>query len=104
LLADTHPWPFVPDLEYVSGEEATLIGKPARPFFETAAAELGAPPDEIAVVGDSVQIDVAGAQDARCLGVLVKTGAYREDLVTASGIEPDAVIESIAELPRWLGL
>jgi len=33
---------------------------------------------------------------------LVKTGAYRKDLVAASGIKPDAVLESIAELPRWL--
>jgi hypothetical protein len=34
--------------------------------------------------------------------VLVRTGKYRADAVGASGVLPDAVIDSIADLPALL--
>ena len=34
--------------------------------------------------------------------VLVRTGKFRPDEVEASGIEPDAILSSIAMLPEWL--
>jgi ribonucleotide monophosphatase NagD (HAD superfamily) len=41
--------------------------------------------------------------EAGLAGILVRTGKYREDLVRASGIEPTATIDSIADLPDLLG-
>ncbi|MCY0867599.1 MAG: HAD hydrolase-like protein [Aquificaceae bacterium] len=58
-------------------------------------------PHEALMVGDDIEFDVKGAQDAGIRGVLVKTGKFRpEDL--KKGIEPFAILESVAELPRFL--
>ena len=45
--------------------------------------------------------DVEGAQQAGLQGMLVRTGKFRPEDLEGS-IKPDAVIESIAELPVLL--
>lgn len=94
--------PFVAALEYGSGKTATLVGKPSRAFFEAAAAELGLPFDRIAVVGDDLESDVAGARDAGMVGVAVRTGKYRPQDEERAQRAADVVLDSIAELPEWL--
>ncbi len=96
--------PFVAALEYATGERATLMGKPARPFFETAIGFLQVPPDNIVVVGDSVENDVQGAHGVGCQAVAVRTGSFCEDDLRMLDRQPEAVLTSIAELPEWLGL
>jgi ribonucleotide monophosphatase NagD (HAD superfamily) len=52
------------------------------------------------MIGDDIRTDIEAAQAAGMKGVLVKTGAFRPtDLERA--VKPDAVLESVAELPRW---
>jgi HAD superfamily hydrolase (TIGR01458 family) len=94
--------PFVAALEYASGAEAYVVGKPARGFFETVLTGVRVAPPRAAMVGDDVESDVGGAQNAGLAGILVRTGKYREDLVRDSGVRPDAVIDSIADLPALL--
>lgn len=96
--------PFVAALEYATGLEAEVMGKPSAAFFELALGELGVSADHAAMVGDDVEADVAGAMDAGLAGILVTTGKYREDLVRESGIEPTAVADSIADVPRLLSI
>ena len=93
---------FVVALEYASGAEATVVGKPSAAFFAAALAELGADAARTVVVGDDVEGDVGGAQDAGLAGVLVRTGKFREDAVAASGIAPTRTIDSIADVPELL--
>lgn len=92
--------PFVAALEYASGKEATVVGKPERAFFEAALHELGLEAGEVAMVGDDAEADVAGAKAAGLLGVQVRTGKYRPG--AAGGA--DLVVESFAHLPGALGL
>jgi phospholysine phosphohistidine inorganic pyrophosphate phosphatase len=94
--------PFVAALEYASGKTATVIGKPEAPFFEAALAELELEAREVAMVGDDAETDVAGAQRAGLRGVQVKTGKYRTR-ITMREVEPDLVLDSVAELPEALG-
>jgi phospholysine phosphohistidine inorganic pyrophosphate phosphatase len=94
--------PFVASLEYATGREAQVMGKPSAAFFELALGELGVPADHAAMVGDDVEADVGGAMDAGLAGILVRTGKYREDLVRDSGIEPTATVDSIADVPALL--
>jgi HAD superfamily hydrolase (TIGR01458 family) len=94
--------PFVSALEYATGREAEVVGKPSPAFFELALGELGVSADRAAMVGDDVEADVGGALDAGLAGILVRTGKYREDLVRASGIEPTATVDSIADVPELL--
>lgn len=91
--------PFVAALEYATGREAEVVGKPSEAFFELALRELGTPADHAAMVGDDVEADVGGGMDAGLAGILVRTGKYREDLVSESGIEPTATVDSIADVP-----
>ena len=96
--------PFVAALEFATGQQAVVVGKPSVPFFQTAAKALGVPLNRVAVVGDAPANDVAGGQAAGCLGVAVRTGTFREDQLGELSRPPDAVLDSIAELPTWLGL
>ncbi len=93
--------PFVKALEYASGTSAKIIGKPSKDFFNLVLKALDVEPREALMVGDDIEFDVKGAQDAGIMGVLVKTGKFRpEDL--NKGIEPFAILESVAQLPRFL--
>jgi HAD superfamily hydrolase (TIGR01458 family) len=96
--------PFVAALEYASGRDAVLVGKPSTAFFATAAGFVGVPLDRVAAVGDSVVNDVVGGQRAGCLGVAVRTGTFRNTHLEGLERPPDAVLDSLAALPAWLGL
>jgi HAD superfamily hydrolase (TIGR01458 family) len=92
--------PFVVALEHASGANAVVLGKPAPAFFEAALALLGCEPSQTALVGDDIVTDVQAAQRAGMRGVLVRTGKFREGDLEGT-IRPDAVLDSVAELPRW---
>jgi HAD superfamily hydrolase (TIGR01458 family) len=94
--------PFVTAIEYATGREADVVGKPAPSFFELTLSDLGVTADRVAMVGDDVEADVGGAMDAGLAGILVRTGKYREDLVRDSGIEPTATVDSIADVPALI--
>lgn len=96
--------PFVAALEYATGRTATVTGKPSGEFFAGAADSMGLPLDDLAMVGDDIASDVRGAMAAGARGVLVRTGKFRAADLEESGGAPDAVIESIAAVPRLLGL
>jgi hypothetical protein len=44
----------------------------------------------------------AGAKAAGLRGILVRTGKFREDALAAADPKPDAVIDSVADLPGAL--
>jgi phospholysine phosphohistidine inorganic pyrophosphate phosphatase len=100
LRLDTAP--FVVALAHASGVEPTVLGKPAQAFFDAALARLGVGASEAAMVGDDIRTDVAGAKACGLAGILVRTGKFRPtDL--EQGVEPDLVIDSIAELAQLIG-
>ncbi|HEV8375385.1 MAG TPA: TIGR01458 family HAD-type hydrolase [Candidatus Polarisedimenticolia bacterium] len=90
--------PFVVALEYATGRKARLIGKPSRDFFRVALEGLGVPAEQVAMIGDDVENDVRGAQEAGLMGILVQTGKYRKDLVERSGILPDRIVKNLGDL------
>jgi len=92
--------PFVVALQHASGLEPTVIGKPAKPFFDMALAELGASATETWMIGDDIRGDIGGAQNAGMRGILVQTGKYRQGDLDGA-IDADAVLGSIANLPEW---
>ncbi len=93
---------FVAGLEYATGVEAEVVGKPSRAYFEAALAELGTEPAEAVMVGDDVDSDVGGAKAIGLRGVLVRTGKFTEEALAAAEPKPDAVLGSVADLPEWL--
>jgi HAD superfamily hydrolase (TIGR01458 family) len=96
--------PFVAALEYATGREAEVMGKPSGAFFQLALSDLGVDAGHAAMVGDDAEADIGGALDAGLAGILVRTGKYREELVRERGIEPTATVDSIAEVPALLSI
>jgi HAD superfamily hydrolase (TIGR01458 family) len=93
---------FVAGLEYAAGVEAEVVGKPTAAYFEAALAELDARAEDALMVGDDVEADVGAAKRVGMRGILVRTGKFRRDALAAADPKPDAVIDSIADLPRVL--
>jgi HAD superfamily hydrolase (TIGR01458 family) len=92
---------FVVGLEAASGRRAEVMGKPSPVFFATALASMGVDAGSAAMFGDDVVTDVGGAQDAGLLGVLVRSGKFREaDLEKL----PDGArtVGTVAEVPTLL--
>lgn len=65
---------FAAALEFASGRSSVVVGKPNPLFFELGLAKLGVDRAEVAVVGDDVSTDVAGAAAAQMESVLLRTG------------------------------
>jgi HAD superfamily hydrolase (TIGR01458 family) len=93
---------FVAGLEYATGTEATVLGKPSHEYFAAAIEALDADAEMTWMVGDDIEGDVAGAQRHGMRTVLVRTGKFRPDEVEEAGIVPDGIVSSIAQLPDWL--
>ena len=87
---------FVAALEYACNTEARIIGKPSREFYHLACASMGIPPEACVMIGDDIESDILGAQEAGLKAALVKTGKFTADDLLR-GIIPDAVIDSIAD-------
>lgn len=93
---------FAAALEYAAGTEAVVVGKPSIDFYRMALADIGADPGKTIMVGDDIEGDIGGAQNAGIAAVLVRTGKYKAEKVADSGIEPTAIVDSIADLPALL--
>jgi HAD superfamily hydrolase (TIGR01458 family) len=98
--------PFVKALEYASGKTAHICGKPSPDFYQAALDSLGGwaagTPEEVLMVGDDIWGDIQGAQDAGLRACLVKTGKYRDEVFSRSGVRPDHTIEGIAGIVSLL--
>ncbi|MCP9271277.1 HAD-IIA family hydrolase [Mycolicibacterium arenosum] len=96
-------------MEETSGRKATAVGKPAPEGFLASASRLGVEPEEMYMVGDDLNNDVLAAQVVGMAGVLVRTGKFRQDTLDRwaadeFAMQPNHVIDSIADLPELLGL
>lgn len=93
---------FVAGLEYATGVEATVVGKPSAACFAAALEALDAEPELTWMVTDDLEQDVRGAQIFGMKTVLLRTGKFRPEDLEHSPAIPDAVLSSIAHFPDWV--
>ena len=93
---------FVAGLEYATGVDATVLGKPSAAYFAAALDALGAEPELTWMVTDDLEADVRGAQSFGMRTALVRTGKFRPETLEGSGIVPEIVLSSVAQFPDWL--
>ena len=94
---------YLAGLEMASGTQATVIGKPAPEFFKAALEDLNLPASpSVVMVGDDLEADIAGAKGIGLTSLLVRTGKFRQADYDRATVKPDAVIDSIHDLPVWL--
>ncbi|MFZ5916829.1 MAG: HAD-IIA family hydrolase [Chloroflexota bacterium] len=92
---------FVTALEYASGRQAVVIGKPAPYGYQVALRLLNLPADQVAMVADDLAIDLAGAGAVGLRAVLVESGDYGP-ASAQRGPRPDLTLPDITHLPEWL--
>lgn len=93
---------FIAGLEFATGKEAVVLGKPSPGYFAAALSELDADPELAWMVGDDLESDIGGAQRYGMRTVLVRTGKFRPDDLDSTSVSPDGIVSSIAQLPDWL--
>lgn len=100
---------YLTGMEEAAGRTATAVGKPAPEGFLSAANLLGVDPEEMYMIGDDLNNDVLAAQVVGMVGVLVRTGKFRQNTLDRwaadeFAMQPNHVIDSVADLPELLGL
>jgi HAD superfamily hydrolase (TIGR01458 family) len=93
---------FVAGLEYATGVEATVLGKPSPSYFAAALDALDAEPELTWLVTDDVEADVRGARLFGMKTALVRTGKFRPETLETADPAPDIVVSSIAHFPALL--
>ena len=68
---------FVAALEYVSGKEALVIGKPSKAFFRQALEALGVRQSRVAIVGDDIDSDICGGHSEESRLSTGQSNVYR---------------------------
>lgn len=94
-------WKSSPLIDATICSDEVSVGRPAPEMIQELMRILGiAESKKVAKVGDTA-VDILEGRNAKCGKVIgVATGAYtKEDLI---GYEPDAIIESLSELPSIL--
>ncbi len=94
-------WPgtgaIVAALEYATGREARIIGKPQPQMFRAALDRLG--PGNALMVGDRLDSDLAGAAAVGLDGAIVLSGVTtRAQAEAARDPEPVAIVDTLHEL------
>ena len=93
---------FVAGLEYATGVDAIVLGKPSPSFYAAALDALDAEPERTWLVTDDVEEDVPGARLFGMRTALVRTGKFRPEALEGSRVSPDIVVSSLAHFPALL--
>ena len=86
----------------VGRDPAAILGKPSRITRDAALDRLGLPPEEVLVVGDRLDTDIALADGSGMRTALVRTGVTDDADLEASPIRPDHVLDSLSALESLL--
>jgi HAD superfamily hydrolase (TIGR01458 family) len=93
--------PFVKGLEYATGCEAVIIGKPSSLFFKSVQDAFSGE-GRCLMIGDDIMTDVKGAQDAGLIGIITLTGKFSPDEIDFCKVKSDGILSSISDLPDLL--
>ncbi len=85
-------------IKNATGKEPIVIGKPSPLMPELAMDKLGIAPEQTCVVGDRIYTDVRSGLNAGCVGILVMSGETTQEILDASDVKPDLVLESGREI------
>jgi 4-nitrophenyl phosphatase len=86
----------------VEREPEKVLGKPSEEAQRAALDALDAAPEQCFVVGDRLNTDIELGARAGMTTVLVRTGVGTDEDVAKSEVQPDYVIDSLAELETVL--
>jgi len=85
-------------LQFASGVEPYIAGKPYPAIFQTALKALNAEVEETLMVGDRLETDILGANRIGIHTAAVLTGVTSQAEIDQNDIKPDFVYQDITSL------
>ncbi|RME07963.1 MAG: HAD-IIA family hydrolase [Anaerolineae bacterium] len=85
-------------IEAASGVAPEIIGKPSPAMYRLALERLGTQPEETLAVGDRLETDILGGQQAGCRTALVLSGVTSRAEAEAWQPQPDWIASDLAAL------
>ena len=89
-------------LEAATDVSPMIMGKPQTTMFNLALERLGTSPRETLVVGDRLETDIAGAQNAGCWSGLVLSGVTTLEMGLKWQPTPDIITDDLTTLLNTL--
>lgn len=90
--------PFLAFLEASTGVKPIIAGKPNPYLFNLSFEKLGLDPEQIIGIGDRLETDIAGAQQAGCRTGLVLSGVSTRKEAESWEPKPDLIASDLIEL------
>ncbi len=92
-------------IQAAAGVAPVIMGKPERFMFDLSTQKMGVSPQQTATLGDRLETDILGGQQAGLKTIMVTSGIDNEASIVTKGIQPDVIFSGIAELTAyWAGL
>ncbi len=89
---------YIAAIEYATGKEAKLIGKPSPLYFHSAIEKLGyKDKSRFIMIGDDIETDIQAAQNIGGTGILVYTGKTKFPLSPNIPLKPDYEAQNLIE-------
>ncbi|KAB1196489.1 MULTISPECIES: HAD-IIA family hydrolase [Haloferax] len=79
-----------------------VFGKPSTVAQRVVLDRLGLPPEDVLVVGDRLDTDIAFGLDAGMGTAVVKTGVTDDATLSNTAFEPDYVLDGLGDIERLL--
>jgi HAD superfamily hydrolase (TIGR01458 family) len=90
---------FITGIEFASGKEAILVGKPSQNYFKAALEKIAVNSEEgFVMIGDDVENDIKAAQVIGGKGILIYTGKTKYPVNENINIRPDFEANSLKEI------
>lgn len=87
--------------DFILTSAACSYRKPHPRIFELALSNWYCPPNEAVMIGDNLDADIRGAQNAGIYGVWINRRAS-PDMEKQEQVQPDASLSSLSEVPAIL--
>jgi len=89
-------------LQFSSGVQPYVAGKPHPAIFQSALKSLGVEPEETLMVGDRLETDILGAKALGIHTAAVLTGITSREEIAQSEIKPDFIFDGLSQLYQTL--
>ena len=89
--------PFAKALEFASGIQPEIVGKPSPLFFNSVINGMQLQPQDCVMIGDDIISDVGGAQYCGIRGIQVRTGKFKPEWEIHPQVKPDGYVDNLAE-------
>lgn len=89
-------------LELATGLKAFSVGKPSPVMMRIAGDELGLAPEEITMIGDTMETDILGGVQFGFHTGLVLSGGTRAEDLPKYAYRPEVIVDSVAEFTELL--